>query len=197
MAESKVAICNFALGYVGASRQISSLTESSQEAVNCNLHYDQARKELLKEMTWPFATRYRILGMVEQDPTVEWGYSYRYPSNCLRVRRILTGTRNDPEPPPFVIGSDDDGLLIYCDIEDAQIEYTVDEEDPLRFDALFADALAWKIGYKIAPSLGRMKGATERCDKMYLVSLSIAKAESANETQRTESPDAEAIRARQ
>lgn len=197
MALSKAAICNVALSYIGAGKQISSLTEvGSTAASTCNLHYDAARKEVLQELNWPFARKYVDLGLVAEDPTTEWGYAYRYPSDCLKVRRIVTGIRNDPNPPPFEIGQDDQGKLIYTDQDEATIEYTKDEENYARFDAMFDDALSWKLGGKIAPSLSKLKGAVDLCMKQYLIALSVAGARAFNQEEGSDTPDAESVRVR-
>lgn len=196
MAETNIALCNNALSYIGFGKQISSLEEESQQAATCKLHYDPARREVLKVRNWPFARKYVLMGLVEENPTLEWGYAYRYPSDCLKVRRILTTVRNDPNPPPYMIGRDTQGKLLYCDIADVEIEYTVDEETTTRFDALFDDALAWKLGKKLAPSLARLKGAIELCEKGYLDALALAGDEAANEEQDSPPPDAESIRVR-
>ena len=92
---SKVDICNLALTHVRLGATISSLEEDSQEAIVCNQFFDIARREVLRGYKWPFATVFGKLGLVEEDPTDEWRYSYRYPVDCIKVIRIKSYTRND------------------------------------------------------------------------------------------------------
>src|SRR5438270_202467 len=80
-----------ALGHVGNSSQIASLTEKSNEARACALYYEQCRDEVLQAFPWPFATVITALTLVATDPTTEWGYSYRYPVDGLRTFRIPSG----------------------------------------------------------------------------------------------------------
>lgn len=199
MAQSDVAICNVALSYVGVEREISSLDNpKSKEASLCKLHYDNARKEVLQEpgVNWSFAKRVVTLGLVEEDPTLEWAYSYRYPGSALKARRLISLIRPDPNPPPFVLGADDQGRLLYCDESEPQLEYTKDETDTTKFSASFDDALAWKIGEKIAPALSRLKGAVDRCERKYMIALSIAAALDATEEQVDDPPESEFITGR-
>lgn len=90
--QSQVAICNLALHHLATGKQITSLTEKSEEARVCNVFYDQVKDEVLRDFAWPFATVTVTLELVQQQPTFEWGYSYRMPSDCLAARRILNGT---------------------------------------------------------------------------------------------------------
>lgn len=136
---SQVSICNMALSHLSIGKVIASITEKSAEARACSAFYDQAKDEVLRDFAWPFATRTVTLALVAPQPTPEWAYSYRYPSDCLAARRLLNGSQSaSPFPAgfsapttapapmgrvmtaqsriPFRIQSDDAGLLIYTDI---------------------------------------------------------------------------------
>src|SRR4051812_32897245 len=95
MSQTDVGICNMALGHLAVGKAIGALTEASQEARACLRFYEQARDEVLRDFPWPFATTVEALALVAVQPTTEWGYSYRYPLNCLALRRIPSGVRND------------------------------------------------------------------------------------------------------
>ena len=91
MASSTTEIANLALGHLGIGKDIANLdTESSQEAKAMRRYYDICRRTVLQEFTWPFATKFVTLGLVEEDPTdaEEWAFSYRYPADCLFLRRL-------------------------------------------------------------------------------------------------------------
>lgn len=103
---SDVAICNMALQSIGTRSQISSLTEQSNEAENCNLIFDQTRDEVMGMAFWNFARRTAYLDLLKSAPgtptnpnanssvwTPEWPappwlYEYAYPTNCLQVRYV-------------------------------------------------------------------------------------------------------------
>lgn len=90
MAASLEAIANFALSHLGVAKTITALaTDATPESIACNQFMDQVIDEVLRDFGWPFATAYATLLLVEEDPTVEWDYSYRLPSDCRFVRRIV------------------------------------------------------------------------------------------------------------
>src|SRR6185312_8086770 len=91
MAQSDVEICNMALGHVGNSSQIASLTEKSNEARACLLYYEQVRDEVLQAAPWPFITVIEPLTLVATSPNTDWAYSYRYPVDAFTVGRIPSG----------------------------------------------------------------------------------------------------------
>lgn len=193
---SEVEICNLALALIGVSQSIASRSEGSSESRACDRWFDACRDQLLRGYDWPFAGRYVTLGLVGTDPTTDWGYSYRYPSDALKVRRIVGSTRTDPTRFPFRIGSDSTARLIYTDQADAVAEYTVAITDPELFDALFTDALVGRLGARIAPSLSRSEKDILRAQQYEQIALGAAFAEAANEGVGDPAPDAESIQAR-
>jgi hypothetical protein len=200
MASSTV-IANLALSHLGIGVEISNLdTERSQEALACRRFYDIARQSTLRDFPWPFATKFVSPTLIEEDPTDEWGFSYRYPADCLKIRRILSGLRNDNRQSraPYKVAQDDNGKLFYCDIEDAEIEYTVDEDNEDIFDSDFTMALSLRLAAYIAPRLtaGDPFKLGERAMQLYLFELNTARANSLNEEQVEQDPESEYIRVR-
>lgn len=104
---SYVDIANRALQSIGTRSTISSLTEKSNEAIQCNLAIDPFRKQLLRMAPWNCATNYNSLSLVcaapgtPENPTAgqnvwtkgipapPWAYEYLYPSDCLRPLWIV------------------------------------------------------------------------------------------------------------
>lgn len=197
MAFTEVQIANLALSRIGIARTISALTDSDQEAVTCNLWYAPLRDEVLTAYPWPFTQKYVTLGLVEEDPNDDWAYSYRYPSDCLIARRIVTGNRNEAVQPPFTVAHDSTGLLIYTDESDAVLLYTATFTDAARFSATFASALAWRLAAEIASPLAQRDDYRERAMREYHWAISVAAASALNEEKRDAVPDAEWVRARE
>lgn len=199
---SRTQIVNIALMRIGVSQTIANLdTENSREALSARLLFDDEVRFVLRDFPWPFATAYATLGLVDgaaDDPANrDWTFAYRYPSDCLFVRRIVTENgRNDTAPPPYRIGRDTQGKLLYTNEEDAQIEYTFDVTDCDEFDSLFVSALAWKLAASLAPSLSRINKMAEQAMQMYAVDLSIAQARALNEQQQEQPAESEFISAR-
>jgi hypothetical protein len=197
---SPTEICNLALGHLGIGKEIATLEEKSDEAAACRRYYPLAVEAVLGDFAWPFATRFATLALVESDPTEEWAYSYRYPSDCLMVRRILSGTRQDSlgSREEYRIASDSQGMIILTDKEDATIEYTVELTDTAMFGADFIEALSFRIAMAIAPRVtgGDPFGLGNRAAKMYEAAIQGAKAGAANEEAPPPPLEAESIRAR-
>ena len=197
MATSAVAICNLALARIGVSSTIASLTESSQEALACTAVYEQARDEVLRDFPWPFARRYVALGLVEEDPNDDWGYSYRYPSDCIRALRIVSGDPSGNPRIPYQIGHDDSGRLLFTDEADVQLVYIARFTDPVHFDATFASALGWRIAVDIAAPLARSDSQRERAEAGYRQALAQARVDALNEEVEAAPAEASWIRDRE
>lgn len=198
---SKIEICNLALTHLGVGKEIANLeTEASEAAEACNRVYDLSRQETLRDFNWPFATRFVALALVEENPTTEWAYSYRYPSDCLKIKRILSGLRNDNRQSriPYKIIGDNSGSLIYCDEKLAECEYTFNEEDPAKYPVDFIMALSFRVGYYIASRLtkGDPFKLKDYCLQMYQATISKAARNSFNEQQDEEEVESEFIRSR-
>lgn len=198
---SKTEICNLSLSHIGVGKEIADLdTEDSQEANACRRFYDIARDTVFRDYPWPFTTKMAMLGLVEENPTVEWRYSYSYPPDCLRARRILSGVRNDNRQSrvPYRIVKGDSGLLIYTDERDACLEYSAREEDVLRYPPDFINALSLRLAAYIAPRLtrGDQTGLGQRALELYLFEMARARASAHIEEQAEELPDSEFIRFR-
>lgn len=201
MAESSTVICNMALRHIGQANGIASLTERSEAASACNAFYDIARKATLRDLNWPFASLTEDLTLVEEDPTTEWAFSYRYPSQALKVIRIPSGVRNDTRQSRVAWKEVNDGAggkLIYTDMEDAQAEYTFDEEVTSNFPEDFSLALSYRIAFYIAPSLARQQGPgiQKEMAAYYTDAIQSAAANIGNEEQPDELPDSEFVRGR-
>lgn len=195
MAVSEVQIANLALARIGVNRFIASLTEASIEAVTCSLCLATARDATLRDVAWAFADTWADLQLIEQDPNSEWGYAYREPSDCVRVRRVpLGGRRGDSAP--FSLSSDSGGGLILTDQNPATIVYTRRIEDPSLFPADFVMALAWRLAVEIGPSLSQVAAIRDRADAGYRDALSKARVVDANEQVADPPPESSFIQAR-
>lgn len=199
---SDVLICNMALGFIGVNQFIDDLDEASINAQTCRLYFEPVRHEILAgDFDWPFARRYRDLALVEEQPGDGWSYSYRYPSDCLAVRRVAThlGLRH-PRPPAYLIGSDPSGRLIYTDEPNARIQYTTDVPDASRFPAPFRTAMAWLLATYIAPSLSKtsnLQAVIQGLRAQHDGALRTAQVGAMNEHQAQKEPESEFIRVRE
>ncbi len=194
-------VANLALSHIGVGKEIANLeTEESQEAKACRRYFPTALEMTLRDFPYPFARVFAAAQLVEENPTVEWGYSYRYPSTCMKLKRILSGLRNDNRQSrvPYVIGKDAQGKLIYTDQQNAQIEYIELVTNTSHFSPDAAMALSFRLAAYIAPRLtgGDPFKMGDRAIRFYLTEVSMAKANAVNEQQDEELPESEFIRSR-
>jgi hypothetical protein len=165
-------ICNMCLGHLAVGKTITAITDANdQNAKACAVFFDTTRDEVLREFNWPFARRYATLVLVGGTTTVpvtmDYQYSYRLPADCLRPRRLLPGTRLDvPQTRwSFIVGSDSTGRLLYTDFpvivatadtpQQPQLEYTTDITAEAQFTSEFAQALAAKLAFYLAPAISQ------------------------------------------
>ncbi len=189
-------ISNMALHHIGVSKRIAEFSENSLEANTCRLFYEINFQQCLRDFPWPFATKFHALALIATDPTTEWGYSYRYPPDCVEARRILSGVRNDHPKSrvPYRIGIDDEGQLIYTDMASAVLECTM-MVTPNFFPPDFSKALSLRLASDIAATL--QKGDQAKLGaaalQRYYLEVDRAKANAANEEAAEEAPDSEFI----
>ncbi len=201
---SQAAICNMALGHLGVTREITNLTtDTGEEARVCRLYYNRALEYTLRKAPWPFAIRVVAPSLVDEDPTIEWAFSYRYPTNAVLIRRIPTGTRNPSLSGrvEFDIIGDDSGRLILCDVEEAdmEIEYVKNVTDPSIYSPDFILAFSYLLAFYIAPKLSRgdRDGLGARAFQMWGMLVGEAQATFANEKQLPPPRDSDIIEARE
>lgn len=193
-------IYNFALHHLAHGDEVKSLTERTKAAQACNRWYEQTRDEVLRDFNWAFAKRLGVLSQVAVAPNTEWGFSYRIPADCLRFRRVLSGARTDTLRTriPSLLGGDDAGQLLFCDLDTVTAEWTTRVTDPTRFPVDFVAALAAKLAFYIAPTVtaGDQFKLGARAGQLYLVLLRTAQANAASEQKPDPPPDSPAIIAR-
>ena len=212
-----VQISNMALAHIGVGNFITSLsTDTSAEADAINAFLEISREETLRDFPWPFATKTAdstdtatgsttAFGLIAEDPNDEWAFSYRYPTDCVEIRRIQSGLRQDTvvSRVPYRVGYDGTtttatGRLIFTDMEDAVLEYTALVTDTSIYPPDFVMAWSYRLAWHIAPRLANNHSPQMTQNLMQLYSLHIAKAKlnSGNEEQPDRPSDAEWISGR-
>ncbi len=107
MPTTNVDICNRALQMAAARAAITSLSDGSNEAENCNMLFVPIRDQVLGMAFWNFARKTINMNLLKaapgtpESPTVTalqwtpsypappWFYEYQYPSDCIQFRYIL------------------------------------------------------------------------------------------------------------
>lgn len=201
---NKTQIANLAAGHIGISipiDDIDSVTETSAEADAFNLHYELLLQEVLEKWQPDWAQKYATLTLVESNPVTEWGYSYRYPTDCLVPLRVSSGQRpayGEFEEIPFQESSDDTGKLIWTDQDSARLHYIKDFDLETAFPASFANALSFMIASRMYPIVTESVGSSKENALMQKGELMMARAMATHYNSRGQEtrPDAETIRTR-
>lgn len=189
---SVIEICNRALSNIGNSRSINSLDEASKEAGQCSLHFDACRDAALADFDWNFATK-RVALADTNAPPPDWQYAYQYPTDCMRITEImLPGIRNPTAAMrvPYVTGSDaaGTGKLIYTDQPEAWLKYVGRVTDVNMFDAIFIEALSWRLAAAINMPLTGSADLGNNALSMYNRVILSAGSHSLNESQEQQPP---------
>lgn len=193
-------ICNMAIGHLGVQTTIENLeTEKSAEARICRTFFDTVRDDLLREANWPFAKHIAAGQLIATQPNTVWRFAYRYPVDCINMRRIVvpSGVYTN-SPIPYEMGQDSGGELILTNEETAFFEYTRRVEEAERYPADFVMAFTYKLAGAIAPALtsGDPFKLRDAAEQRYLRMISKAKAQAKNEEQVGPAPASEFERAR-
>ena len=209
MAKDDVSICNIALGRIGVTKKIASLSppDRTLEAIELANVYEEVRDRVLSAIRWPFARMTAALQKTGDTP-YKWLYRYEYPNDCLDIRAIyppqeagsfaqsirLEAATN---PVRYELGLDENDALTICTDQDlAVIEYTARVTNPRQFNASFASALAWAIASEVALPLAKTIEHSEKAAKMYEKEIREAAAKALNEEKREDPPDSEFVIAR-
>ena len=177
---SQVQICNLALSHLGQSG-IQSLGEASAAAEHCSLAWGPALEAALRDHNWNFATRYQALASLGGPPP-HWRWRYAAPADLVRARFLLPVRKGDPTP-AFEIALADDGAtrIVLTDAAQAWLCYTGLIANTSLYDALFVDALAWRLAADLAAPLTQSDRRHQVCLNRYQGALAGAKGADAAE----------------
>jgi hypothetical protein len=188
MAASDVDICNRGLQKIGAAR-ITSLTEDSPAARDCNASYDILRRAELRGHVWSFSVKRAQLAALTDAPEFQFANAYQMPSDCLRILGDDDqDTQKDWRIEGRTIVTDDDSPLY--------IRYVADVTDTGQFDALFVEALASKIGYELCEKITQSSSKKESVFRDYTLAIREAKRVNAIEKRSDEPPEDDWVLAR-
>lgn len=199
---SKDEICNMALATIGVNSRIVGVdTEKSNEAIQCRLWFNHLRKLLLEVKHWPdFAGKVVDLVDLGTDSN-HWAYRYKYPADCVYAIRIVNPSVRTPardQKIPFKVARTDDsyGKAIYCDMQDAQLEYNLDITDPTLFTATFTQAFAMALAAHVAMPLRVSPDIVSNAQKQFQGWLAEAATFSIREGQEDPEPESQFVSVR-
>lgn len=188
---NQVEVCNLALGRIGqgASKPVQSLSEGGEVANACLRVFQPSLDAMLREYAWPFARRCAALS-ASSEAVEGWAYVYAYPDNCAYLLAVAEAGQDATRLPvkalrrPFglVAAAGGESLLVASNVPEARAWYTVNVTNPHFGDALFQDALAWRVAAELGLGLKADPKLSVNAGNQYRLALSKALAAVANET---------------
>lgn len=184
---SVVEICNLALSNIRAG-SINSLDENSLQAQQCKLKYPIMRDQLLAELPWSFNHKIKTLAVLTDD-IFNWNYAYQYPSDCLKINRLigaheqLSNADSDVisrlidsqvlpvghsrRKIPYQVFNIDGNKVIGANESELRIGYSVKVTDPNLFSTSFILTLSHLLSSELAiPIIGAEVGRQLRSDSL-------------------------------
>jgi len=149
-----VEICNLALTRLGVAT-IASINDKLRQGIVLKDFYNLSRDAALREHDWQFARRRKPAALLP-DVYDGWDLAYAYPADCLAVREIfnpakrVTGKLIEFE---IGLGNDSNTVVIMTNQPEARLIYTAKVVNSVVFDALFVDALAWRLAADLVQPL--------------------------------------------
>lgn len=180
---SEVQICNLGLAHLGNRARVASISpvDGSAESDYCASFFALARNEVLAMHDWAFARKRVELALVTGPETDVWEYAYSLPSDCLKPRRILTGTSTayELDSEPFEI----EGTTLLTNKENAVLVYTRPITTAGSFSPAFVNAMGFLMAaYLAGPILKGSAGTKAALEfrKMAAQAVAAAAADDAN-----------------
>lgn len=138
----KVLLCNMALLKLGKAT-ISSLTEATTEAQQCNLIFDEIRMSVLAEGPWAFAIKRAEPGQLSSTPEYEFDYEHQLPTDFIRLLSINENT-------PGTYDHRIEGNKVLSNITAMEIRYIADITNVNLWDPLFKTAFVLRMAAELS-----------------------------------------------
>jgi len=159
---SKVDLANEALLLLGANT-ITSFTDNDSNAVLVNRFYDSERDALLRSHRWNCAITTANLASLVGTPLIDWKYKFTLPTDpyCLRVLDVRTVTGD------IKLDFEIQGRELLTEESTVDITYIQRLEDATHFDALFYQALVYRLAWKLAYPIARSTTILQQMAQLY------------------------------
>jgi len=165
---SPVEICNLALDFLGQPSIADIEAPSTAAEGICARHYDQVRRQLLREWVWNFAKK-RVTIFRSGTPAFDFADQYALPNDFVRFlsaggdREIDQGLDYDIEGRNLLTNSGGAASI--------GLRYIYDVKDPQQMDAAFINLLALALALKIGYKFTLKKGLVEQLSAQYAADL--------------------------
>lgn len=192
---SNIEICNLALFRVGTAT-IQSLDDTTKSAIACKTLLPFARDAVLRSFDWGFAKKRLNLALLP-DTYSGFDFAYQYPTDAICLRKItdvdgsFTSVAWDWNTMQYKksgkvkyevgVNSALNSNFILTSKELAEVVYTARVTNANLYDALFIEALAWKLAADLAMPLLNKPETQQAFFKNFLYAVAQAQVVNANE----------------
>lgn len=156
MATDVVSIYNRALSALGTTSSVTTPTEVSREAEQCNLWYEKVRDTVFSAAPWSSLSAFKRLALLAErdpdlawtssDPDPRWLYAYGLPADFLRPRHLSTYTQFELS----VVGT---VRALVSNEPNSILAYTRRVENPELWGVELEDAVIFALAAHIAKPL--------------------------------------------
>ena len=168
---TNLTVSNSALAHFGSKRLTDYDNDTSIEAIQCRLHFDETRRALLRMFPWSFAVKRVTLSPESDDPQFEYDCAFKLPSDYLCFLQDYQTDDSWPEDNRYIV---ENGYIL-SNGSTVDLVYVADMDDPAQWDDLFHEvftlALAVKLIIPIAgggrEALGNRQILKQDLDEMY------------------------------
>lgn len=178
---TKPEIYNLALSALLLSKEISDITtDQSNEVRILNTHYDIAFESALQEMDLDsLSTPITLELLASLTGDEPWDYVYKYPTNCIYLRRIVSNAITDNKDTHISkrTGIYDSKKSIYTN-EVSAIAECIPKDVPLAALSPMATlTVAYRLAYLASPLIvGKgSKNLRDKLNEQYIISREMAK----------------------
>jgi hypothetical protein len=151
---TKTKIFNLALNMMLLQREITNAdTDQTKESKVLRTVWEPALFSALQEMDLDRTMVTAELELLLNDPNDLWKYAYKYPSNCARLRRIVSEYKKDDESTkiPLATGSIPPNVVIFTNEYQASVEYIPSDIPLSSLNAHAGLAIAARLAWLSAP----------------------------------------------
>lgn len=156
---NRVAICNLALGWLGANL-ITSIEDDTTEGHLCRANYEPVRDAVLEAHNWVFATRWEKLVKLADNGDAPYASAFQLPVDVLHV--IYCGTIDYPTKWRR------EGQVIVTETSECLIQYVFRHENESYYPPLFTQALAARLAADLAIPLVQSRTLQSDMFTLYL-----------------------------
>lgn len=142
---SRLEIYNMALSRISEA-QLESVDQGNESSRACNLHWNQALEEVLRDYEWNSCTHRAKLVALEEAPLFQYKNAFALPVDHVRVIEIYDKDGVQSSAYKYV----SEGGVLLCDLDEVYIKYIRVIKDTVKFESLLTAAIILKLAEKMA-----------------------------------------------